>query len=231
MNVTRNLHLNGGQMRFRNIESIGKGKISEFTITGASTAVKVWNITDPVNIKLVEGDLSGNKFKFRTSTDSLKEFIVYNGTSFYSVSSIVSIPNQNLHGLEQYNMVIVTWPGYISEALRLANYHIVKDGIKVLVVFPDNIYNEFSSGKQDISAIRDFMKMFYDRAVNEAEMPEYLLLFGDGSYDPKSRISGNTNQIPCFQSLNSLQPIVSYVSDDFFGLLDDGEGYEFRCAE
>ncbi len=226
INLVRNLVFNGGQMSFRNIESVNSGNISEFTIAGANNSTQVWNITNLANITLMEGILNGSVFKFRTPTDTLKEFVVHNGTSYNTVSSISYVANQNLHGLGQYDMVIVTYPAFISEAMRLADYHTVKSGLSVVVVFPQTIYNEFSSGKQDIAAIRNFMKMFYDRASNEDEMPKYLLLFGDGSYDPKNRISENTNLIPTFQSLNSLQYAFSYVSDDFFGLLDDGEGYE-----
>ena len=46
---------------------------------------------------------------------------------------------------------------------------------------------------QDVSAIRDFLKMLYDRPNSQLK---YLLLFGDGSYDPKNRVPNNTNFIP-----------------------------------
>ncbi|HRS53717.1 MAG TPA: type IX secretion system sortase PorU, partial [Bacteroidales bacterium] len=230
LNVMRNLIMTGGQMCFRNTESIGPGKVTEFHISGANNLLKIWDVTDPINVGLIQGNLVGNNFIFKAKTDSLKEFIAYDDSYFLKVSRITPIANQNLHGLGQYDMVIITYPDFISEALRLANYHTIKSGLSVLVVFPESIYNEFSSGKQDISAIRDFIKMFYDRATNENELPKYLLLFGDGSYDPKLRISENTNFIPTFQSLNSTQLTSSYVSDDFYGLLDDGEGYECNGA-
>ena len=88
------------------------------------------------------------------------------------------------------------------------------------MVTPLQVYNEFSAGVQDVSAIRDFVKMLYDK---QNESPRYLLLFGDGSYDPKSRIPSNTNFVISYQSANSTHPINSYVSDDFFALLDEEE--------
>ena len=34
----------------------------------------------------------------------------------------------------------------------------------------------------------------------------------------------NTNYIPTYQSYNSTHPTLTYVTDDYFGLLDDNEG-------
>jgi hypothetical protein len=92
--------------------------------------------------------------------------------------------------------------------------------MSVLVVKLQDIYNEFSSGASDITAIRDFIKMLYDKATTGHE-PRYLLLFGDASYDYKDRIANNSNYVPTWESTESLNPIGSSISDDYFGLLDD----------
>ena len=105
--------------------------------------------------------------------------------------------------------------------MRSSSFHTVID---VAVFTNTQVYNEFSSGSQDITAIKDLMRMLYNRATDSTEMPQYLLLFGDGSYDNLNRIADNTNYIPTFQSSNSHDPQASYVSDDYFGLLDDNEG-------
>jgi len=93
----------------------------------------------------------------------------------------------------------------------------------VLVVTPDQIYNEFSSGSQDVTAIRDFMRMLYEREAF-GEAAGYLLLFGDASYDYKHRVHENTNFVPTYESAESLRLTSSYVTDDFFGLLNEDEG-------
>ena len=74
---------------------------------------------------------------------------------------------------------------------------------------------------QDVTALRDFLRMLYKRPNSKLK---YVLLFGDGSYDHKNRISNNTNYIPTYQSYNSTHPTLTYVTDDYFGLLDDNEG-------
>ena len=86
------------------------------------------------------------------------------------------------------------------------------------------MYNEFSTGSQDISAIRNLVKMFYDRASNANEAPKNLLLFGDSSFDFKNKLYGKTNFIPTYQSYASSNIHTSYCTDDYFGVLDDNEG-------
>jgi hypothetical protein len=118
----------------------------------------------------------------------------------------------------------VVHPKFLSQANELADFHRSTYNYKVHVVTTQQVYNEFSGGNQDITAIKTFMKMFYDRAgFDDSKMPDYLLLFGDASYDYKYRISGNTNFVPAYQSVNSTQPTRSYISDDYFGFLDDSE--------
>ncbi len=222
-NVIKYLNITGNQLAFRNPLTVGNKKISEFILSNANSTVKIWDVTDHFNIKQIETTLNGTQLTFRLPTDTLREFIALNGTSFSSPAFIGEIENQDLHGLGAYNFIIISHPDFISEAKRLAQIHKENDSLTSVIVTPQQIYNEFSSGTQDIAAIRDFLKMLYDRASTPQLAPKYLLFFGDGSYNYKSR-SNNTNFVPTYESVSSLQPIGSYVSDDFFGLLDDGEG-------
>ncbi len=226
LNAMRNLIMFGSQVNFRDIQSVGAGNISEFTISNVPDSINIWEVTEPLNVKeqMPSGPVSVDELSFVLNTDSLREFIAFDTIAFLSPVFIETVANQNLHGLSQAEMLIVCHSSLLNEANNLANHHINHDGFNVHVVTVDEIYNEFSSGAQDISAIRDFVKMFYDRAATVSEKPKYLLLFGDASYDYKDRIDNNTNLVPSYQSLNSLSPINSFVTDDFFGLLDDGEG-------
>ena len=224
LNALSNLSFTGTQMSFRNVSSVGTGAISEFVISNASNGLRVWDITNPFVPKYQEFNLTGNNLNFNVHTDSLKEFIAYDGQNYFSPKFIGKVPNQNLHGLGQYDFIIVTAPTFVGEAQRLATEHYNVNNLSTVVVTTDQVYNEFSSGVRDATAIRDFAKMFYDRASNAIEMPKYLLLFGDGSYDNKNRVANNTNFIPTYESFNSLQPTASYVTDDYFGLFDTNEG-------
>jgi hypothetical protein len=222
LNVRRQLKMSGNQMLFRDMQSIEDSINAKFIISNTTSNIKIWDVTNPIDIKERVSSFASNQMSFIASTDSLKEYVAFNGNSYYSPELIGKINNQNLHGSEvDVEYVIVSHPNFLLAANELAQYHEQKDDIKTIVVTPQEIYNEFSSGSQDITAIRDFLRMFYKTPNNDLK---YLLLFGDASYDPLSRISSNTNFVPSFQSNNSVSPTQSYVTDDYFGLLDDTEG-------
>lgn len=226
MSLKRGLTMSGDAMTFRNISSAGAGNISNFQLNNASSNTKVWDITDIGNIQEMQSTLSGSQLSFITSTNVLKEFVAFNtNAAFGNPEYVGKIDNQNLHALGQPDMLIITHDDFISPSNELADFHRSYDNISVSVVKTSQIYNEFGSGKPDISAIRDFVKMFYDRAGGDTGlMPRYLLLMGDGTYDSKNRVPNNNNYLPTYQSTESNGPTESYTSDDFFGLLDFNEG-------
>lgn len=223
LNVWRNLVFSGGQVSFRNPEVNGLGNVAEYRLSNAGSNVQVWNVTDPINVMKVNTTLSGSEAIFRLPATELMEFVAFNGSSYIQPLFIKKVENQNLHGLQPYDMIIISHPSFLSEAYRLADHHINHDGLSIFVTENEKVYNEFSSGAQDITAIRDFMKMLYDRAP-AGEEPKYLLLFGDASYDYKNRISDNNNLVPTWVDPFSLNIISSISTDDFYGFMDDIDG-------
>ncbi len=224
VNYMRELNFYGSQMSFRSAESVGEGNTTKFLLSGADESTRIWNVTDPLNVNSIDGSLIGSDYAFILPTDTLLELIAYDGSSFHQVDFVGKIDNQNLHGINNVDMIIVTHPLFYNEASELADYHSNHDNLSVALTTTKQIYNEFSSGGQDISAIRNFMRMLYNRSSKGNE-PKYLLLFGDASYDYKNRIEDNTNFVPSWESVTSLNMIHSYVADDYFVLLDEDEGY------
>ena len=229
VNARRQLRMAGPQLVFRDIRSVGPGNVSQFNLLNAGSVDAVWDVTDPTKPKSVQFNRSGDQITFTLQTDQLREFVAFSG-GFMSPGLFGSVPNQNLHALgleEPIDMIIVTPSQFFDKANELAEIHrnYVPDPLNVEVVELQDVYNEFSSGMRDITAIKWLMKMLFDRAGgNEEMMPRYLTLFGDGSYDNRNFTQGNTNFIPTYQSENSLSPATSYVSDDYFGFLSDDEG-------
>ncbi|TND04256.1 MAG: hypothetical protein FD123_3829, partial [Bacteroidetes bacterium] len=224
INARRQLQMvNGQQVLFRDISSVGAGNIAQYTLGNVPSTYTVWDVSDIENVMAQQGTLNGQMFTFTQNADTLKEFAAFDGNSFYQADYFGPVANQNLHGTGQTDYVIVSHPSFLADANELAQIHQVNDGLTTIVVTPQQVYNEFSSGAQDITAIRDFVRMLYDRA-SPGEEPKYLLLYGDGSYDNKRRLAGNTNFVPTFESSNSLSPVSSYISDDFYGLMDITEG-------
>lgn len=220
----RDLSMAGStQLAFRDWNSVNPGSACEFVLQAASTSTRVWDITDfaPVEMKT---DLSGSVLKFVNECARLNEYIAFENTGFLTPGLIGKTGNQDLHGSITPELLIVTAAPLIEQANRLAAYHAQKDRLRVAVVTTAQVYNEFSSGSPDPTAIRDFLKMYYDRAGNDStQRPRYLLLFGDASYNYRDLSAGSTNLVPAYQSGSSLDPLSTYTSDDYFGFLDDDE--------
>ncbi|MEX1189500.1 MAG: type IX secretion system sortase PorU [Bacteroidia bacterium] len=224
-NVERNLSVSGSQMTFRKQSATQQGTTVEYRVANSNSSIQIWETTNIYDVKRQLVDLSGSMISFKATADSLREWTAVNlSGTFPSPINGGSITNQNLHGLAVVDFVIVAPSIFVPAANKLADHHREHDNMSVAVVTPEQIYNEFSSGSQDIGGIRNFMRMFYERASSPEEGPKNILLFGDGSYDFKYRLTNNQNWVPTFQSIESLNPIGSFCTDDFFGFLDPTEG-------
>jgi hypothetical protein len=225
VNLIRQLNFSQSFLKFRDISSVGNGKITQFNINAINVGVQFWdvtNINEPIQQRV---SLTGSAATFNSNTPILKEFVAFNSLAFKDPVAIGKIPNQNLHALAQAHLIIVSDPQWISEAKRLGDFRKSEQNLSYHVVTPAQIFNEFSSGGREATAIRDFMKMFYDRANFNPQMsPKYLLLFGKGSFDNRMLKFKQNNFVVTYQSENSISPTQSYTSDDYFGLLDNIEG-------
>ncbi len=222
VHARRKLIMFGDQMAFRDVNAVGAGNIAGYSLT-INAPVKIWDVTDPANVHL-QNTTAGNNIEFALAADELKEFIAFTGQQFFTPEIYGTVENQNLHSVFNKDFIIVTHPDFLLEAKQLAAIHEKEDNLSTIVVTPQQIYNEFSSGAQDITAIRDFVRMLYNSANTPSELPKYLLLVGDGSFNNKKGVEGNTNFIPTYESNLSTDLAESFVSDDYYGMLDDTEG-------
>jgi hypothetical protein len=224
INCRRDLRLFSDQLAFRDLRSVGAGAITEFVVDQAQNVHRIWEITDPAQPRVVQTTLDGTMLRFTVATDSLRQFVAFKNSNYPEPTPIGAVPNQNLHGTPTgIDLTIICPPQFQAAAGRLAERR-RSEGLDVLIVSPQQVYNEFSSGARDATAIKRFMRMQYDRATTPEEMPRYLLLFGDGSYNNISLAEGNQNWIPTYQTTNVMDPARSYATDDYFGFLDPTEG-------
>jgi hypothetical protein len=186
------------------------------------TAWRVWQVTNPARAQVQAYAYGGGIARFSTAQDSLRRWVAYRPAAAPTPPFARAIANQNLHALPVPDYVIITWPGFASQANRLADLHRSRYGRVAHVLTPQQIYNEFSGGAQDVTALRNCIKMFYDRSGRTK--PGYVLLFGEGSYDYKN-IEAGGNLVPSYQSRESLVRTASYTSDDYFSFLDDADGF------
>ena len=224
INFNKNLqYFNDNQLVFRSFAE-NESDLDIFYLPNETNLV--FDVTDPFNMTKIQifDSNDNNNLIFGMNLQVLSEFIAIKDNSYLEPMFIEQISNQNLHSLSPADLIIVAHNDFISQANRLADFHQNINNIDVVIVSVDQVYNEFSGGSQDPVAIRDFVRMLYNKASNEEELPKNLLLFGDASFDYKNITDNNTNFVPTYQSYRSDNIKISYCSDDFFGMLDENEG-------
>lgn len=223
VNAWRSLAFVGGQMQFRNPEASINNKVYEYKISNASQQVKVWNVTDPVAPSVVKGQMNGSVLSFKVNGNAANEFVAFNGNAFCAAKMLGKVDNQNLHGVRDVDFVILTYDGFMTQAERLEALHNrIDPDLNIFITTPEKIYNEFSCGAKDVSAIRDFCRMLYLDSTPGRNI-KYLLLLGDCTYDYKNR-TGIVDFVPTYETVISLCMTDTYVTDDFFGFMDENEG-------
>lgn len=226
-NARRNLIFNQTQFNFRDRKTVvGPNTFAKYILTNNNAiSPTIWDVTNPFDIKEQQYNVSANILDFTATSDSLKQFTIFTPTQAFTPKGYGSIPNQNLHGIQQADFVIVTHPSFLAEAQRIANIHQLYDTLTYAIATTQEVYNEFSSGTPDIGGIRDFVKMLYKRPTDPNEATKYLLLLGDASYKNKDiNLSGNTALIPAYETAISTSYTNSFITDDYFAMMDNNEG-------
>ncbi len=235
LNTIRNLKGYGQQFRFQYNNANSLTGIGTFELSNASSINQIWDITDIYNVTKLENNNAAT-ISYKSNLGEIRKFVAIDYNDLYNPSkdNYTRVVNQNLKGtifnnkqgqFQDIDYLIIT-PSFLnSQAETLANFHRNYSNLNVKVVNLESIYPEFSSGKQDIGGIRNFVKYVYQNASSPDKKVKFLNLFGDASFDFKNRIPNNTNIVPIYHALtsNSLGE-ASFASDDFFGLMDDNEG-------
>jgi len=211
----RNFGLYGFQNVVRDITSLEHEKAGFSGFLPSGTVV--YNVTELDGVFIQDYTNSGWNYQVN---DKLQTFILVK--EYLKPEYVGPLSNQNIHTLSDTDMVIIHSREFKSQAERLANHRAELSDLNISTLDVDHIYNEFSSGKLDPTAIRDFSKMIHDRSDNF----KYLLLLGDGSFDHRNIVNGlaDHNFVPAYQTIESLNPIEGFPTDDFYALLSDDEG-------
>ena len=241
----KNLSGYGKQFGFRNNALTTTPNLGAFVFSNASTISQIWDVTDPLAPSVYQHN-SSSQLSVKSQGGTAKEFVALDMNDVYLPTAVGTVANQNLKGTifneGPVDYLIITHPDLAPAANKLAQFHKAKHNYTVKVVTLPTIYEEFSSGKQDIVAIRNFVRYVYHNSPDPARKVKFLNLFGDTSFDYKNRIANNNNIVPIFQSIdNTLNPTLltngdnrnvktnlndqsSFSTDDFYGLLDEEEG-------
>ncbi|MEL6811643.1 MAG: type IX secretion system sortase PorU [Bacteroidota bacterium] len=234
VDAVRSLQITDGQLPFRYYAAANLSGIGEYQLLNTSNITQIWDVTNPAFISAKQNE-TGGTMNFKANLGEVREYVAVHSNDYFAPvkGAITQIPNQDLKGsifnnasgnFEDIDYLIVTAPFMLQPALRLANHHKNTTGLRVKVVTTDKIYHEFSSGKQDISAIRNFVRYIYENGSSEANRIKYLCLFGDTSVDMKNRFPNNNNIVPTYHTISSESTLRSYMTDDFFVFMDPEEG-------
>lgn len=214
----RNLRISNGELHFYSNFSGGN-----VMIEGCSAETRIWEVSDPCDIKEVEFTLDGDKASF-SPAQGYREYVAFDPSK--AGRAIVRgsrVNNQDIHSMPAPDMVIIAYDQYADAAKRIARLHEETDGFNVAVLTPEAIYNEFSGGHPDVGAFRKLLKMWYDRGGERTI--KYCLLLGRGSYDTKMVSSGikaaGYRPLPLWQSPTGVTEVSAYSTDHIIGMLDD----------
>lgn len=210
------LAFGSGQTLVRNGSHLGS--TAAFRYSGGGDALRVWEVTTPG----AEREMTLGSGRWTDSTTEARQYVAFGGSSFLSPDAVEAVAHQDLHGAAAAEFVVVTHPRFMAQAQRLASLHAVMDGLETLVVTDQQVYNEFSSGKQDPMAIRSLLRHLRSRHPEKA--PRYLLLFGKATFDPRNLTGHNLPMVTTYETAYSFDNDgVSYCSDDVMGYLDSNE--------
>jgi hypothetical protein len=229
--VRQHLRMERSPLIFRDRQSVHPGRLAQFEISQAPAGTQVWDITHPFAIRCLPTEQQGSVLHFRAAADSLRTYVAFHpGQEMLAPEWLPASADPplslDLLGSPPADMVIVSLEEFLSEARRLADFHRTQDTLQVLVVSQQEVFHQFSGGKKDPAAIRNFLK--YLRTSHPQRPPRYLLLFGTGSYDYRNihASAEGGGGIITYQSKNSFSPLMTYTSDDFFGVTAHGAGLE-----
>lgn len=229
LNFKRKLALYGSSTIFRTGRNESNASLC---IANSTSDVVVWCLGKDGSYSIIPSEFIDGKTVTRNASYTADDILIaVNSVGKFPEPQVVGhVANQNLHGMDSTDLVIVVPASgkLVNEAERLAQAHRDIDGLSVAVLRADMVYNEFSSGTPDATALRRFMKMLYDRGGAGAS-PRYLLLMGDGAWDNRMHVPEWKGENPddyllCYESYESMSHTASYVMEDYFGLLDDVEG-------
>lgn len=201
---------------------------SRYRLSQCDSTTRVWDVTAPFAPVQLNGEKGEGTLTFSPASSGRREFVAFDESGTYAHPELLGeVGNQDIHGEPTPDMIILAPSAYLDQARRVAQLHEQYDHFRVLVLDHEKVFNEFSSGTQDIMAYRRLCKMFYDRGLSDdGHKLGYLLLMGSGSYN--NRLIGTGTEalqyprLLTWQSEKSRDDTHSISTDDYLGILADG---------
>nr|WP_235985293.1 type IX secretion system sortase PorU [Spirosoma utsteinense] len=197
----------------------------QVAVRQAAASLRVWDVTDPLApVEQTYTRSAAQEAAWNSARSG--DYFLFADTRLLAPISLMKVGNQDIHSQATPALLIVTPVAWLGQAERLAAFRREHDKLATLIVTTTQVYNEFGSGQPDPTAIRDAIRYFYRKQPNQLR---YVLLFGDATFDYRN-LSGQlspaqaANMVPVYESRESLHPVLSYSSDDYYGFMDAAEG-------
>lgn len=227
LNFRRKLKCSGHSYMFRiTPDQFGEAECSTIWVQSVPSHFVLWDVTQPLSPCIQEHLNTAGNLLFATEEKIERHYVLFDQEAYKPVSSFRHIPNQNVHGITDADMLIITDRKFMAQAQELADFHAQTDDMNCVVVYVEDIMNEFSTGSPDPTGIRDFIRMVFRRTGSRLG---YVTLFGKASADFRNINGYGQNYVPCYEALlRSFSEPDSYSSDDYYGLMSLNDGPE--CA-
>ncbi|MBC7188583.1 MAG: type IX secretion system sortase PorU, partial [Calditrichaeota bacterium] len=196
-------------------------EVQRFAVRGFGQGeVVVLDVSDFWNVRRIEPlSVSAGTVTFADSArmpDGRRYFVF--ATS--AVRTPVSIREDAVSNLRDpqngAEFVIITHDDFYQQAMQLKSLRETWNAaarMTTQVVRISDVFDEFSWGLPDPTAIRDFLRYAYH---NWAQAPTHVLLLGDGDYDHRNLITqADANWIPPYENSHTVKDH-SITSDDWF---------------
>ncbi len=159
----------------------------------ATSNIRVLDITDTANIKELtvspQADASGFAFTLPAAAGA-RTLLALGGTGgFEHPHQVLHNEPSSLHlATNAADLLMITHADFRQslEPLRLLRQ---SQGLQVSVADVEDVFDEFSFGTHSPQALKDFLQLAYNQWQTA---PDYLLLVGDGTSDPRNYLGQNS---------------------------------------
>ncbi len=225
---TRSLRVSDDEIAFYTNPLTGGSANIEYQLNNFSNSdIYVFDVSDYADVRIITNPVmqSGGEYRFNaTETAPFRsKYYAVTSAKIKQPGAAIEIANQNITGdITGAELIIITNKIFRDPVQRLKAHRETNQrySVSTKVFYQDEIFNQFSAGVQDVSAIRNFVKYAYD---NWAVKPSYILMFGDGDYDYKNIEGKSQNYLLTYQSVNTLDEADSTFSTDDFYVWVDGD--------
>ena len=167
-----------GQLHFG-----GESGQKKYTLSSAGSSYSVYDVTDPDAPQLVTGfSPSGSTLTIGDNSTTAHAYLVMPAGYIKSPTQLQAA-NLLADPSNGADYIIITHPNFSAAIAPLAAYR-SNQGLRVVTINVNAIYDTFGNGRMDAEAIKTFLDHAYHNWP--APKPVYVLLVGDGSYDFKN---------------------------------------------